>query len=378
MLNFLASMKVGLTLLALLTICSILATFQPDTTMYSSILYRILLVLLSVNLLLCTGKRLPGLFCKLGHKITEEELEKFNLSDGDKTNHVEEAFKRFIQYFSETGFAVQHLQNKSRGLMIATKGKGDLIAPPIIHFSILVIVIGAMVGTMGASRNINCYPDTNAPIPASIKNGYSIELISFKTLYDDKNELSNWQSKFKLLKDGTVVTEGVTEVNKPFKYQGMKFYQSAYGNAHKIMVRMGDMEKELFFESNQPIQLMGNTSIVFTADGNRSFLNKYENGYLTEITELVPGQKIMPVEGLEMTYIVSKPYSVLNVKTDPGVPIVMTGFVLLSMGFILFWFGRYQEVKIMGDCEKNTIGIFSHGRNKSLQEKLYQDLKNLI
>jgi len=378
MIKFFSSMQVGLGLIALIAISSIIATLNPQTTMYSTIWYRGLLILLSINLFVCTARRLPGLFQKLKTQITKEDLDNLRFNKAIKGKIDGGSLRKFEEYFKEQGFNWTTLSNKNKSLLIANKGKLDLLAPHIIHISILIIVIGAIIGNLGGKADIKCFINQTAPIPPKISAGYSLKLNDFKTLYDSDNAIDNWRSDFTLLKDGQVILDGSTQVNKPFKYKGMKFYQSAYGYNHNVNILMGGTEKPFSFPHNRPISITDNTFMLFSKHGQDMVLEVFQNRQLKETHTLSPNKELYPLEGIKMTYESLSPYSVIKVKTDPGLPLVMSGFLLMSLGFIFSWFGKYQEVRVALEHNKEIISFSVKTKNKFIKEKIYKELTNLI
>jgi len=254
----------------------------------------------------------------------------------------------------------------------------DLLAPHIIHISILIIVIGAIIGNLGGKADIKCFINQTAPIPPKISAGYSLKLNDFKTLYDSDNAIDNWRSDFTLLKDGQVILDGSTQVNKPFKYKGMKFYQSAYGYNHNVNILMGGTEKPFSFPHNRPISITDNTFMLFSKHGQDMVLEVFQNRQLKETHTLSPNKELYPLEGIKMTYESLSPYSVIKVKTDPGLPLVMSGFLLMSMASALFWTGRYTEIKVLTNKQQNEINFNVSCKNKTIKAEIIEEITKIV
>ncbi|KJS19238.1 MAG: hypothetical protein VR72_19680 [Clostridiaceae bacterium BRH_c20a] len=378
MFKYFSSMGLGLGLIGLIAILSIIATFQPGSLIYSSFSYRGLLLLLCLNILFCTSKRLPHLVQKFSRKDLFSSFNKEKLNNYKNIKKPEESIQQIRKYFKDHKFRVFEKTDPQYTYVLATKKKLDLAAPHIIHISILIIVIGAIIGNFGGSESVQCNLGQIVPLPERVSAEYQIKLNDFQTIFDDRGDIANWRSAFTLFRDVEPVKEGITQVNDPFKFKGMKFYQSAYGYNHEVKIKMGTAEEIMEFPSNRGVQLNENVVIVFAQSEDGYILQKYENNHLKEIFELNSEQDIPLIDGFTLNDHKVKPYSVLKVKTDPGLPVVMSGFLLMSVGFFLSWFGKYQEIKIELEHDKSAIGYSVNTKDKWNKEKLQKDLEKII
>ncbi|MFZ5942703.1 MAG: cytochrome c biogenesis protein ResB [Bacillota bacterium] len=368
-----ASMKFGLALFALITISAIVATFTPNTTIYSSIWFRGLVLLLCLNLTVCTFKKLPLLFKQLFSK-PKRFLNSMENGEEPDLPIAEKGILEVQDYLKKNRFTVALETCGEKVFISARKNLLTLAAPHVIHISILVIVTGGIIGNFGTAENIKCFVGETIPLPNDVYSEAQFQLKDFQTLYDKNNSTENWQSDFIITSKGQEPVQGSTKVNNPFEFRGIKFYQYGYGYIHHLQINMGGKERSISFNHDQPISLMNDTYMVFTNKGRDFVLNSFEEGELKKSFILEPGKEVTPFKGLNMIYSEVEPYSIIRVKKDPGVPLVMLGFLLMSLGFSLSWFGKYQEVSILADktrqAAKVNVLVKGNWQKDELQNKI--------
>ncbi|KJS82112.1 MAG: hypothetical protein JM58_15395 [Peptococcaceae bacterium BICA1-8] len=368
-------MTTGLTLILIIALSSIVATLIPSSPIYTSFWFRGLLLLLWLNLSICTLRRLPPLLNQLRADPKEEftnlgSFQEYSL----KNNGLN--IKRLKQFLNKNGFKVEILTNQNAFFLTAVKNKLDLLAPHIIHISILIIIIGASLGNFGYNDSIKCYLEETVLVAPEKNTDLSIQLKNFRTIYDKNNTTDNWQSDFILLNNGEKIAEGSTKVNKPFKYKGMKFYQTGFGYNHNVQIVVGDKRKDVSFNHNQPISLMNDSYMIFTIENQDFVLKSYQENLLQETIIIEPGKEFTPFKGLRMKYIGNDVFSIIKIKKDPGLPIVMLGFLLMSLGFCSSWFGKYQ--KILFQLNTNTLFVKVISKNNWQKKHLLKKISDFI
>jgi cytochrome c biogenesis protein len=116
------------------------------------------------------------------------------------------------------------------------RGKYSKLGPIIIHTSILLIMIGALIGfKWGFKGQIQLKEGQTGSIVTlfgkggSRPLGFQIRCDRFKvSLYNDGTP-RDYRSYVSILEEGHLVLQEAIRVNHPLRYQGISFYQATYG-----------------------------------------------------------------------------------------------------------------------------------------------------
>ena len=170
----LSSMRLTVSLFLTLAVCSILGTLLPQETsleelqrhysptlswwidtiglndLYRTGWFRTILLLLCVNLIICTLQRLPKTLKLLQHRdelISPERLEKFSCHMEITTHRPLDATREQLTKIVAEEFApLQPLPNSEAFGAVAERGRWSRLMVYIIHLSVLVILVGALLG----------------------------------------------------------------------------------------------------------------------------------------------------------------------------------------------------------------------------------------
>lgn len=377
MLKFFSSMRAGLVIMGLIIIASIAGTLQPQSAIYQSVWFNGLLLLLTINLTVCTSRRIPGLVKKI-KGFPPEVQGIFPEEQGIPVDDPRNSEARILEVLKNKGYKISLFTERDYSRIAARKGLLHLVAPHLIHISLIVIFVGALIGSAGETANVGGYVGDVAAIPEKVaKSQLHLKIKDFKTIYDKDKAVDNWESSIAVLAGDKIVAEGTTKVNHPFKYKGMTFYQSGYGYNHLIEVQ-GEAEGKHIIPVNKVLSLAGRMFKIEKAPGAGYVLKVYESHTKFDTYELTEGTVVNFPNATTMKYLGEKPYTVLKVKTDPGTPVVMSGFLLMTLASILFWTGSYREVIIGFNHTNKLARVQVICRNKSVQEELHKELNVLL
>ncbi len=277
---FFASVKLALFLLFILAATSIFGTViqqnQPAaqyvreygektahlfqilelTDMYNSWWFLSLLGIFSINLIVCSLERIPNvirLVKKDNLTIKSERLGKMAIRKTITLPlSLEQSVQRTTEYLNSKGWKTKKRQKDGGILLFAQKGAWTRFGVYIVHLSILVILIGAVIGSPTFAKKVLhrekfafkgsiMIPESReSNFIYSFANGEKIDLgftvhCSFFTIEYYANGMpKTYLSKVTILENGKPVTlkDGSTvhdlKVNKPLTYKGITFYQSSY------------------------------------------------------------------------------------------------------------------------------------------------------
>ncbi len=449
--DFLSSVKLAIVIFALISLTSIIGTVleqraEPATNiqilsrlfgeslapglynvfnklgfidMYHSWWFTALLVLFSVNLIICSLDRLPRIWKLVREPIgpmTEERLRKFTISREvvlkEKPDRVRDTVKKAIK---NARFRYTEVQEEKGYQFYAQKGNYTRFGVYVTHFSILIILVGAIIGIrLGFGGYLNlpegavstvAFSRTGKEIPL----GFGIRCDRFDVeFYDNSDMPKEYRSWLTVIKDGREVLTKSIVVNDPLTYEGITFYQASYGLINENMdkgvfifrvisrdgktanlnLRWGDAfqipgsditGKIVNFS---PALKIGDNGEAFTyADQMNNpavFIAFSESGkqkYSGWIMKRYPQTWQLPdgnrVEFLDYWGV---QYTGLQVRKDPGVWVVYFGCIAISIGLFMAFFMNHRKIWVKVAEEKNNskviIGATCNKNRASFERKI--------
>jgi cytochrome c biogenesis protein len=316
--DFFASIRLAIVIFALLAVTSIIGTiieqnaepernirllakfFGPSAApalygvcerlgfmdMYHSWWFVAILLLFAANLIICSIERLPKILKVVkepSKPLSEDRFKGFGIKKEIVLKGKPENTKKTVADAVKkiAGFNLAEVKEEHGCQLYAQKGRYTRLGVYITHFSILVILLGALVGIFfgfkgflnlpegktysfafsrtghltqmedaererllsaleasggslsGASRQLGM---DEAALQATLRR-YGVKILGFGIrcdeftvdFYGNTDMPKAYKSLLTVLKDGKEVLKKVIEVNDPLTYEGVTFYQSSYG-----------------------------------------------------------------------------------------------------------------------------------------------------
>ncbi len=432
---FFASVKLALFLLFILAATSIIGTVVPQNNpagsyveqygqnmanlmhtlgindMYNSWWFLSLLGIFSLNLIVCSLERIPNVIRMVRKDNLTTNPDRLHKMALHKTvplsGSLTAAKQQVADYLAARGWKPDSRDKENGTMYFSQKGAWTRFGVYIVHTSILVILLGAVIGSSTVAKKILHRPDFafkgSIMVPESqetdfifafqtgkkIDLGFTVRCNYFTIEYYPNGMPKTYLSKITVLEDGKPVPlkDGKTvhflEVNTPLTYKGITFYQSSYQPYSDFLVTYTDKTGGTSQSSIIPAGKQ-----VGSDDGKVSFgiINKETRG------EAVQRIKIWFSDGQgepatfwlnnDQEAIIKRPtgeYNLhvkqlyatgLQVTKDPGVWWVYTGCGLMLFGlFVAFftshrkiWAHVYEEegqptVIFAGSANKNKVGF---------------------
>lgn len=402
--DFIGSFKFAVIILALILALSVIGSFIPqndshefmanlanlfgtdeeqvhrilDVTgflnIYSSPFFVFLIFLFGLSIVVRTYKLLPFAF----KGFQRPESVKFNEVIESNLTETE-----ILGVLRKNGWKNFPKENESDFFM-ASKHSCGRFGVIILHLGIIVVMFGAMVGYFwgfngfinllaaeGYSDNVAVLPDGKlTPI------GFDIACDNFTVeYYDNSTRAKAYTSVLSVIENGKKVKTATVDVNHPFKYKNIVFYQTNFG------IYRGKGSKVLLD--------------VETKDGSKEFKENFESlfniqgGYTAKITDFAPDLAVnedgkiysaskemlnpavlieiydndkpalrawilknSPMSGdfqdlgfkIQFKDLEGTAYTGLSVKKDPGTPFIYIGFLLVVIGVLLTYLFNYTAV----------------------------------
>ncbi len=303
-----SSMKTGLVLLALLAIFSAIGSSIFPDMFHRLLLFNALIILLFINLGLCTLNR----WLKIGKRLL---VKQHNI--------------------------INHL--RQWGLLV-------------LHTGLILILVGGMINSLaGQSGNVKVVEGERVVIAHS-KEGEDISLCleEFEIELYENGMPSQYLSKVLIYKGDDLEQQSTISVNHPLQYDGLKVYQQSYGIMVEVIVE-GDGKTETYSASEgQILEIPGSSYRVkvfkYVPDFDPSYgmesktnepnnprviYSVYQDEQLLGVGAARWGERIEISATSFVEFDGPKPYSVLKVKEDPGLPYAAAGGILFMLGAAL-------------------------------------------
>lgn len=318
-----------------------------------------LLILFGSSLIACTFTRqLPALTAARTWKYYRKprQFEKLalstTLSQGSRTQLVGALERNKFKVFQE------------ESVIYARKGIVGRIGPIVVHASMILILLGAVWGTMtgfmaqemipsGATTKIEHIVKAGPWSRGQIPQDWAVHVNRFWIDYTPEGQIDQFYSDLSILDDaGEEVDRQTIHVNKPLKHQGVTLYQADWSIA-AVQARVND--SPIFQLPMAPLNTQGSGRIWGTwlptkpdmSDGV-SLLTQDLQGTLMVYDKT--GQPVssirkgmaLDVNGVTITVVDVIGSTGLQVKADPGIPLIYGGFGLLMLGVIMSYVSHSQ------------------------------------
>lgn len=376
MLKFISSLKLAVYLIAAIAAISVLATIFPAADAFHSWTFQLLVVAFFVNLGTCTIKLFPGLWKQL-HRTAETVPEHATYT----AYEVEE--QAIADWLKEQHYRVRRTEENGVVKLLASKGRIALCAPHVLHVSLLIILLGAMISmsnvtgfVTGQVGQLRAFPEE---LQAHYDDAYRIEILDFKTVYDEENAVDNWVTTFHIYENNTLVAENAeTKVNEPYAYDNVLIYQNSYDYRHLVEVAgSGDANVNASYgiPDNTPLGVGDDTVVVADLNGE-IYLQVSDHKAPARGQFVRPGDVLALTEaGATVTYLGTIAYTVLEVKTRFGTPIVFLGFLLAVVSSMMFLCGRYREIWVLSSVKDGICRVHCQSKSTAIIEEVEEALQ---
>lgn len=406
--DFFCSLKLTIFLLISLALTSIIGTVLPQGTvppeyvaktsaikmqiysslgffdMYHSWWFITLLYVFSLNLICCSIKRLPHVF----KFISEPTLV---LSDSMRNSFSqkkevtfsaspENAKQKLVDFLGKEFTAPVVTEHSGEYHLFAQKSVWCRLGVYVVHFSILVIFIGAIIGSLfGFKGYVNILEGsginaiegrTGETIPLD----FTLVCEKFEVEFYKTGAPKEFRSTLTVLDNGKPVpglTSRKTIVNDPLTYKGITFYQSSYGQANEgsdhllsIRPRTGGNIEKVQLRDGGTVTLKDGTSIKLleATQEIRQFMPSFSGpAARVEVTykgkapqafivfKNFPEMNAQRGDDLIIDYdgTNAKMYTGLQVAKDPGVWVVWLGCAFMCVGLYIAFFMSHKRVWIV-------------------------------
>ena len=336
-------------------------------SIFSSIWFRGIVVLLATSIVACSVNRTPRLWKQAVHPRTDMSDTFFGhaslgasivapTAPDAALAQVQAAFRtrHFRTIIARDGDAIHFYADRNRWGPFGTV---------IAHLSLVFILAGALVGTTWGFRDDAVAVPVGSRVEVGYGTGLSIEAKSFTDSYYLNGTPSDFASDLVLYRDGAQVAAQTIRVNEPLRAGDVTVYQSFYGAA--AAMKVADSTGGVVFDEGVPLLWTTNdfrhrvgridlpdaglTAYVIGAASGEVDPRIKAGQMLIEVfatgdpeapvaTEVVSQGQPARVAGLDFTFVRERQFTGLIVTRDPGAVFVWIGAGLLLIGLALVLF----------------------------------------
>jgi cytochrome c biogenesis protein len=261
---------------------------------------------------------------------------------------------------------------QQKNIIYCYKGLIGRIAPIIVHFSMILILLGTIIGSLFGFKAQEIVPKTETfHIQNILNNGQltvvpktSARINDFWITYTKTKTISQFYSDISILDNqGNETTRKTISVNYPLISKNVYYYQTDW---NLIGLRFQNLKNEIIeyplinvFNNQSKVWLTWissnsslNEGIITIIDNLEGYCSVYnDNGQFLgniELNETINFK--IPITLLE---IISS--TGLQIKTDPGIPIIYLGFFFLMVSTLISYI-TYSQIWIVQKNQQIFIG----------------------
>ena len=325
------------------------------------------IVLFGLSLLTCTIlQQLPGL--KISRRCqffrTPKQFQRLKVSTELKNSN----FHKLLSKIKETQYSVFHQKN----IIYGYKGLIGRIAPIIVHFSMILILIGTVLGAVNGFKAQEIVPKTETfHIQNILSNGQftlipkvSTRINDFWITYTKQTTINQFYSDISILNiDGNEIDHKTIYVNSPAHYRGINYYQTDWNliglriqteNLDTLqypLINFGNSQNKVWITwipANENLD----AGIILLMDNLQGYCSLYN-----EFGEFLGNLELNEFVNIDfpITLVDILSSTGLQIKTDPGIPLIYTGFFFLMVSTLISYI-TYSQIWIIKDKRKLFIG----------------------
>jgi cytochrome c biogenesis protein len=326
---------------------------------YSTWWFLALLAFFGSSLTACTFTRqLPALKAAQLWKFYQQprQFEKLAFSTEIPTGSL----TALTPLLEKRGYKVA-IENNS---LYARKGIMGRIGPIVVHAAMLIILAGAVWGALtgffaqemvasGESFRVQNIFEAGPLAQPQIPKDWGLKVNRFWIDYTPDGNIDQFYSDLSVINNqGEELDRKTIYVNSPLRYRGVTFYQTNWGiaavrvqvnNSPTFQLRMGELKLEgggRIWGTWVPTKPDLSDGVSLLAKDLQGTVLIYDrNGQLVSAVRVGSALEVNGVT-LKVQELVGS--TGLQIKADPGVPIVYLGFGLLMVGVVMSYVSHSQ------------------------------------
>jgi cytochrome c biogenesis protein len=389
--------------------------------MYHAAWFRSIIAMLALNLIICSLDRFPSAWKRFKAQPSVDRSQPFEDLPSDQVITVKEPYLdavRKVEGLLASRFKrLRSKQDGSRAFFLADKGRFAHFGVYLVHLSVIVILVGALVGSFWGFEGFVRIPEGDTVDSIMLRNqrgavspGFKIRCDRFIVEFYENGSPKEYISDLTFIVEDKEVEKRRILVNHPVTFGGITFYQSTYEQTAGRELRIGIKSPSL---PHGPLAMnleIGKKAELPGKEGTFEVLEVRHMGSVPaalisvnplqgepvrfwvfmgfeEIKARLPEQMISSPRFNPSAF---KPYTFsleeiqqryatgLQANRDPGVPFVWAGFFLITVGFIVTFFTSHRYLRVLAIKEGDITRIKATGSASKNMLSLEKEIKALV
>lgn len=368
---------------------------------YRSMVFAVLLAVISIAIAVCTINRVPGIWQTISHPVIRTSpgyLASADSSATFQTQHDTATLQHEVAAtLGKKRYRVLTERNGSQIHLYADKNRFTKLATFPFHLALILLLVGGIVASYYGFRDQEFIIAEGNTRDVGHGTGLSVQLNRFQDSYTPVGIADEFRSTVTIFKDGEAVKTGDITVNSPLNYGTATFYQTDFGTSAEVEVKdrtgavlfSGPVDLGIFnhaTNSDSPagfveIPAAGVVLTVVGPDSNPA------NAPQNDTLQLKNGQmwiQIQPLRGpaqpadrssvsnavidlgttaqlrdLTVTFARETRHTLLQVAYNPGIPIFFIASVMLVGGLVVTFYLPRRRLRgiIANSPEGATVAL---------------------
>ena len=396
--------------------------------MYHSWWFQGLLMLLTVNIVVCSIDRLSRNWKLIFNRHPSVRPERFSSRVDARTftdkRRAEDLVAVYEPLMARQFRHPQVIRSDDGAVIYGEKGRLSRLGVYIVHLSVILLLIGGLVGSFFGFEGYVNIAEGETTDTIRIRNTGQLHRLDFQIRCDDFNmELydsgapKEYRSSLSIIDGGETVRQKDIIVNDPLRYRGINIFQSSYGKlppeqmppvrtpptasgpADSYTLNLTSSGSGMSYTATatvgEPVEIPEGLGkfVVMAYEAEATFRGMAvgpalkgiltpEDGEPTEVLLPLKFANFDKMRGGEVVITVAdqpqepftpappaqeRYYTGLQVTRDPGVWLVYSGFILMITGCFVTFYLSHQQVCIVVDQLRNNSRVTLAGvanRNK--------------
>jgi cytochrome c biogenesis protein len=383
--------------------------------MYHSWWFQLLIVLLTINIIVCSIDRISAnrriLFVKKP-TFSLARFRNFKRKEQFKDDRSTDQLQEVCQAFVKRNFRHSHMETTDAGYAIyGEKGRWTRFGVYTVHLSVVLLLVGGLIGSIFGFDGWVNIPEGESVSQIRLRSQAQVLQLDFEIRCDDfdvsiydTGAPKEFRSSLTILEQGREVVKKDIIVNDPLRYKGVNMFQSSYGQipSDKLVLSFTSTKTGMIYSMdaspNQLLTIPEKLGTFVLKELRRSAKFKSIDigdayvGILTppngDPVEIILPARFPSFDKMRKGEVViavaeqvQRFYTGLQVTRDPGVWVVYSGFILMIIGCYITFFmshqqmyvelaasGKQTEVIVAGTANKNKTAMVA--RIKAAADKL--------
>ncbi len=356
--------------------------------------FILLLILLALNLAGCLIRRLPPLLREFQGR---SERKSFSL-DFDVPGSERDAHTVIVPALTSLMKTSPDEEPLPAGRRITwVKGRLYLLGFPLIHFAIILIMIGALIGLLRGYRGHVLIREGETVNRFVLKDSREVRQLPFHIAVDSftlkrypSGMPKEYRSDVRLLENGKEIIDTSIKVNHPLTHKGISLYQSDYRVVGVKSLRLNVVEPEsasgeFVLPSDRPTTVPGTDYRIralklnpgMGMDGVELVLEIiHKSGKPHRLSTSMSDPEPASFNNLKLRFVSYDPlYATgLQVGYDPGTSVVWTGCIMLILGFLATLFLNPRRVTVHIEPFEQHAHVRITGQSRRMRKEFREEV----